>query len=255
MKEKIKYPTLPIDSQKVIQYRTLCQKPKEKEEVWSWYFLRRISIYISIFLSKTNITPNTISWLSFIFFVITGIFIIMGTPIYYLLSVITYNIGYMFDCIDGEIARIKNLTSKQGLFLDTLIRATSIPLIVALFMSIISKDDLSNILALSIYLLSTISTLALLVPLSFTLTLSDDLKEDPVSSMRTKSALNEWIAFFSGFPGFFFVLLILAIVDLIFKQKFITVYISLFLLQFILKTILRTLITVKRLTKIDKGDV
>lgn len=61
---KNSYPTLPLDSEKVLHYRGQCQKPREQEEIWSWFVLRRLSIYVTLALNHTFVTPNAISWLS-----------------------------------------------------------------------------------------------------------------------------------------------------------------------------------------------
>src|SRR5690606_37610287 len=128
-------PTLPVDSAKILEYRVQCQKPRRKEDLWSWYVLRRISIYITLLLRRTPITPNAVTWLSLFFFILSGWLMLWTKPWAMLTAVLAYNLGYLCDCIDGELARLRGKTGRLGVFLDTLIRYTSIPILAAFALS------------------------------------------------------------------------------------------------------------------------
>lgn len=61
MKEDL-YPSMFWDSEKIRKYRIQVQKPWVREEFWSYYFSRRISIYVSLFLAKKQrVSPNAIT--------------------------------------------------------------------------------------------------------------------------------------------------------------------------------------------------
>ncbi len=65
----------------------------------------------------TVFSPNTISWLSFIFAIFASIFLYLGS-IYLIFASIMLIISSFFDAIDGKVARITGKQSKRGDFLD-----------------------------------------------------------------------------------------------------------------------------------------
>lgn len=132
-------PTLPVDSDRIRQLRILCQKPRHLEEIWSWHVLRRFSIYVTLMLSRTRVTPNGISWCSLLFFALTGWFLLIGEAWGYLLAILCYNLGYLCDCLDGELARLKEITGRLGVYVDTLIRAMSIPILTGVSLAVLKE--------------------------------------------------------------------------------------------------------------------
>ncbi|MGC8663750.1 MAG: CDP-alcohol phosphatidyltransferase family protein [Thermoplasmata archaeon] len=64
--------------------------------------------------------PNTLSWISFIFALISSAFFYLGNY-YLILASIFLIISAFFDAIDGKVARIRGLASKKGDFLDHLL--------------------------------------------------------------------------------------------------------------------------------------
>ena len=81
------------------------------------FFYQQIAFYITTFLVKTKITPNNITILS----LLTGILSAFSLYIGYLyLSIFLLNISFIFDCIDGQIARAKKLHSDFGMWLDNI---------------------------------------------------------------------------------------------------------------------------------------
>lgn len=241
------YPTLPLDSERVMSYRSRCQKPRELEEIWSWFVLRRVSIYVTILLSRTRVTPNGVSWFGIIFFILTGWLMAMAETWSYLLAVISYNAGYMCDCVDGELARLKNVTSRRGFFLDTLIRACSIPIVVSFALALFGSGLTSAVEVSVVYAIAVLATLALLVPLAFHLTYSEAKEHDPVGDMRVQSRRAEWLAFFLGLPGFFAILPVGVAVEAMWGVPFNTIFFTVFLSLFSLKTLARLYITYSRI--------
>lgn len=245
---KTAYPTLPLDTERIRTYRRRCQKPREQEEIWTWYVLRRLSIYVTLLLMRTTVTPNAVTWLGFLFFMLTGWLIVLGEPLTILLAVVSYNIGYMCDCIDGELARLKNSISRRGYFIDTLIRASSIPIITAVAIVLLSRSGalvLSGLGATVLYVGIVLATLALLVPLAYNLTFSEREESDPVGDMRLQSRRMDWLAFFLGLPGLFAILPIGVLVETVFSVPFITLVFAIFLGLFSLKTLARLYMTYK----------
>lgn len=237
------YPTLPLDSERILRARQRCQKPREQEEIWSWFVLRRVTVYVTLLLNRTPFTPNGVSWFSIGFFLLTGWLIAIGETWSHLLAVVTYNTGYACDCIDGELARLRNTTSRRGVFLDTLIRACSIPIVASIGLALVRWHEVSFGETSLVYGIVVMSTMALLVPLAFHLTYSEGEGRDPVGDMRVQSRRAEWLAFFLGLPGFFAVLPIAVAGEVLLHVPVMIVFFTVFLSLFSLKTLLRLYIT------------
>ncbi len=90
----------------------------EQNNYFLFYLQMKISPYFTYFFFKyTKITPNIISIFSilFLFFSIISVFIEKYNYAFFFLF-----LNLLFDNIDGELARTKNLTSKLGEFLEKL---------------------------------------------------------------------------------------------------------------------------------------
>lgn len=72
-------------------------------------------------LSKTQITPNQITIFRAIFNLLALVFFAIGNYLCLVLAFFTFQINEILDHVDGDLARIKNLRSKKGLFLEHLI--------------------------------------------------------------------------------------------------------------------------------------
>ena len=79
---------------------------------------RYLAIVISKPISKTNITANQITLLSFFICLISAPFFFTSNKIFLIIGAVLLNLGFLFDYVDGEIARIKNQSSKFGHWLD-----------------------------------------------------------------------------------------------------------------------------------------
>ena len=82
---------------------------------WLYYVIRPISILLTKPFLKSNIAPTTVTAISIIVTLLGFIFISFATSIS--LKVVGW-LGFflwaILDCVDGNIARCKNLTSKRG---------------------------------------------------------------------------------------------------------------------------------------------
>ncbi len=97
--------------------------PKEKSAVnysniWRWLVINPISIILAYLFSLIRIQPNFVTLLS----LIIGMFSIYKFYIGAFLSgAILINVAYLFDCIDGHLARYYKKTSKSGQFFDDVV--------------------------------------------------------------------------------------------------------------------------------------
>ena len=94
---------------------------KDKDEILAPLF-RVLSRPVSLFLIKyTNITPNNVTIFGFMFAIAGAIFLSKGEHLYLVVGSILAFISILCDCIDGDIARTKNLGSKTGKWLDAVL--------------------------------------------------------------------------------------------------------------------------------------
>lgn len=112
-------PSLFIDSKMVQQLRKDVQKPWSREEFWSFYFSRRISIYLSLFLMKKSaISPNLVTIVAILTALAASALFMAATPSSFLLACLFYQFSYVLDCVDGELARMRGQSSRGGDWLD-----------------------------------------------------------------------------------------------------------------------------------------
>ncbi|KYG30879.1 CDP-alcohol phosphatidyltransferase family protein [Alkalihalobacillus trypoxylicola] len=249
MKSQIgKLPTTIFDSKKIIDYRNIAQVYSAKEDLWSWFILRRISIYVTILFIKLKLTPNMVSWLSFLGILSSGFFMVLSTPLSFFLAFISYNVGYLFDCVDGEIARITKRTSKKGFFIDMLIQAATLPVFISFIFTLLIQNGylvLTIWESFALYGLVAFTIMSLLIPLSYQITLSKEMEQDPVNKIRAKSFLFSIAGFLLGLPGFYVTLLLLIIVERYIELPLTLFYIFSFLIILVLKVCARLFITLK----------
>jgi len=82
---------------------------------------RPVSTRISKYLVKTNITPNHISFFSFVLCCIGAFFFFLGEYPYLLLGAILAQVSSIVDGCDGEIARLKFQETEFGAWFDAVL--------------------------------------------------------------------------------------------------------------------------------------
>lgn len=112
---------------------------------------RRLSLYL---INHTNLTPNAITLFSFVFVPLAAWAYSMGTYAGLIAGAVLFEINYLFDCVDGTVARVKGLASPLGAYLDPkLDRIRVVILIFALaYGQVQAGSDFSVVLALLLYL-------------------------------------------------------------------------------------------------------
>ena len=87
----------------------------------SKYFNRPISIRISRWLVKKNITPNQISVGTFLLSLLATLFFMIGYYPVLVLGGLVAQLASIIDGCDGEVARLKYLSSEYGGWLDAVL--------------------------------------------------------------------------------------------------------------------------------------
>ena len=110
--------------------------PKEKLIIDPFLsrFYRPFSLRLSWILYKTNITPNFVTFLQ----ILIGLTACLAIALFpkqevFILGIIFLHLAYLLDCSDGEIARAKQMSSLEGLFLDKFAHAITMP---SIFMAV-----------------------------------------------------------------------------------------------------------------------
>lgn len=111
-------PGFRFESPRILALRRVLQKPKTEQSAWGWLFTRRISIYVTLLLSRTPVTPNQLTFLSIVLGVTAGLLWTAGGHLYFIAGGILFQLMYLLDCVDGELARYKNMSSPKGAYLD-----------------------------------------------------------------------------------------------------------------------------------------
>lgn len=102
--------------------RVLLKKQIKPTDVWvSRYLNRPISLFISRFLVKTSLTPNQITYLSFLTGLAAPFFLVQGSYLGFVLGGLAYHMASVLDGCDGEVARLKMMESTSGEWVDTII--------------------------------------------------------------------------------------------------------------------------------------
>ena len=112
------------------------KKPKDNDFFSSWLFQRRIAKPIVLLLAPTSITPNQISAISVIVGLFGIFFLFKGLPIYDLIGIIILQIAAILDCVDGDLARTRemefSLTGKFADYIKVIILDPLIPISLAI---------------------------------------------------------------------------------------------------------------------------
>ncbi|MFH1641767.1 MAG: CDP-alcohol phosphatidyltransferase family protein [Nanoarchaeota archaeon] len=105
-------------------------KNNNKKDEFAAYILRSMSKHITKILIKTSVTPNQITFLSFLFVIAGSIFFIKGGYQNLIIGSILAFFAHLLDCIDGEIARAKKLSSILGQWFDAIVDYTAHPILI-----------------------------------------------------------------------------------------------------------------------------
>ncbi len=105
--------------QSIRELRRICQDPVIQGNVWyARNFARKISIYFTKLLLYTRITANQTTFLFILIGIVAGLLFIFGDCWHALGGAIVLQLWYIFDHVDGEIARYRKQTSLTGVYLD-----------------------------------------------------------------------------------------------------------------------------------------
>jgi hypothetical protein len=90
------------------------------EEPVNLLFYRPVGFILAKLLIHTPVTPNGVTILSMLFGITAGMFYSAGRAVPTLIAGILFLTANLLDCTDGQLARLKGVSSKLGRILDGL---------------------------------------------------------------------------------------------------------------------------------------
>jgi phosphatidylglycerophosphate synthase len=91
---------------------------KNYAQYYALYITHFFSIRIVWVLYNRRITPNQVTVFSIILSLIGAVFFSFGSKVSCLVGVFLFELFYIFDSVDGQLARAKGLSSHGGKYLD-----------------------------------------------------------------------------------------------------------------------------------------
>jgi phosphatidylglycerophosphate synthase len=98
------------------EVRAVC---KERDAWWTVLLVDPLAIRLTRTLaSRTSVTPGQLTVAAFALGLGTAGCFVQGTPGWLALGALLYHVGFVLDCCDGKLARLKRLESPFGAWLD-----------------------------------------------------------------------------------------------------------------------------------------
>jgi len=108
------------------------QTKKPKDILWNRFAARPVAAVLLVPLAKSRITPNQITFLSLAVFVAAMAMLALQRGHFALVSAaLVLELSYVLDCVDGQLARLKQKSSPVGAHLDFLMDELKAFLLVA----------------------------------------------------------------------------------------------------------------------------
>jgi len=96
------------------------KRDQDREDLWIYYVIRKISFYPTWLFLKIGISANQATFISIIVGVIGCSFLAFGNYGARIMGALLVNFWIVLDCVDGNIARYKRSISEYGQFVDAL---------------------------------------------------------------------------------------------------------------------------------------
>jgi phosphatidylglycerophosphate synthase len=171
----------------------------KKHKEWSMVLSDYLARPVAVLLAYTPITPNQISILSFLIGVAGAYFLYLGGPRNLIIGASLAMVYNILDMCDGMIARVKNLKSATGHWLDGVLGFILFPIII-----------LGLTLGLKNYLAFVLGMLAIVsYPLQYNLVYFYKLEVMKSKEQIAVPGKLEWIRYAYG-SSFFYVFLFIA---------------------------------------------
>ena len=221
-RKALEVPGFRFESARILTLRKALQKPKTEQSAWGWLFTRRISIYVTLLLSHTSVTPNQLTFVWILTGIAAGLMWTVGSPFCFMIGGLLFQLMYLLDCVDGELARYKNMTHSRGAYLDFVGHYfTGFAMIIGASLGLAKSQGIAILyfgLVIAIFHLGDELLRDLLYKAEFKFSNGQDFKElEERFSFRSEglsSRVFRFIGLIAGSMGFYGGMLIAAIIDL-----------------------------------------
>jgi phosphatidylglycerophosphate synthase len=230
-RKALEVPGFRFESPRILALRKVLQKPKTEQSAWGWLLTRRISIYVTLLLSHTRVTPNQLTFVWILTGITAGLLWAIGSHLGFLIGAILFQLMYLFDCVDGELARYKNMTSPRGAYLDFVGHYfTGFAMIVGASLGLTKSLGVAVLycgLVIAIFHLGDELLRDLLYKTKLKFSAGQDFKElEETFSFRSEglsTRVFRFVGLVAGSMGFYGGMLIAATIDLWFDSNFVKV--------------------------------
>jgi len=96
------------------------KRDQDREDLWIYYVIRKISFYPTWLFLKIGISANQATFISIIVGVVGCSFLAFGNYATRIMGALLVNFWIVLDCVDGNIARYKETLGNYGEFIDAL---------------------------------------------------------------------------------------------------------------------------------------
>jgi phosphatidylglycerophosphate synthase len=163
------------------------------------YIIRKISGFISRFLSRTPVTPNQVTFISLILGIISGVFFSLGEYTYTITAGLLYFLSTVFDQCDGEVARLNQMETEFGRKLDIIVDAiVNVVIVIGITIAVYVKMGSVLVIIAGVFAMTGI-TISLLLATYF----SHDSKKD-TGAKKMLDKLNN--------KDFFYIIMLLSVI-------------------------------------------
>ena len=108
-----------MKNMRLYTYKEIRNTDGSRTTWWEIIFLNPFVYRLTwIIANYTRVTPNQITFMSFILGILSAYSFLYGTWHYMVLGAFLFEFSYILDCIDGRIARLKGLESRFGAYID-----------------------------------------------------------------------------------------------------------------------------------------
>jgi hypothetical protein len=105
-------------SKSLSELRDFALNKKTGETVYGYFFLRRISPFFTWLFIRAGVSPNTVTLMALFFALSGSLMFLSGSLMLWISGYMLYQVYYVLDCSDGEVAVATGNTSDFGAFLD-----------------------------------------------------------------------------------------------------------------------------------------
>lgn len=104
------------------------KRASDKDNPWLYFVARPVSVYPTWLLLKLGVNANQTTFIGLIISITGCVFLAFGSYWAAIAGAALVNIGFLFDVIDGNVARYSNSCTKYGEYIDRMASAIITPL-------------------------------------------------------------------------------------------------------------------------------